>query len=126
MCLKIEIPQATLFNIVIGKSEIKAKFSDGDTNSKQQSASTFKHHQIEDKLLTWFQHMRANNASADGATLQEKAKQLVQVSGAPGEVSDGWILRWEKRHGFQSATINGENNNVDESCLFWKLMPSKT
>ena len=70
--------------------------------------------------------MGANNASADGAILQEKAKQLVQASGVPGEVSDGWILRWEKRHGFQSNTIIGENNNLDETCLFWKLMPSKT
>ena len=148
-----DVKESTLSGWIKNKDTLKSFFTiTSGINARRKSTS--KHEIIDAPLLERFRWARSNSHPVDGETLRLKAQELLQQLELPSEVSKGWIDRWKKHHNIHQATVSGEsqsvNNltveewkknqlriilqryplncifNLDETALFWKLLPNKT
>ena len=110
---------------------------------------------VDTVLLEWFKQRRHNNNAINGPLLLAKANTLALALGDTlFKATNGFIDRWEVRHGIVFKKVCGEEKsvfqgdtetwldvtlperldqftpenifNADETCLFYKLQPDKT
>ena len=109
---------------------------------------------VEKAIIIWMKQMRANNVPLSGDVIREKARKFAEglkITNFRG--SEGWLQNLRKRHNLLFVTEHGESGsvdkevvknwseklneitenyepknvyNLDESALFWRLLPSKT
>lgn len=104
---------------------------------------------MEEALLTWFKHQRANNVPISGPVLQQKANDFARLMGKEHfKCSSSWVQRFRARHNIVAGKVvpEGVNEewlsykrpalceghkpeeilNADETGLFYNLTPDKT
>ncbi|KAJ8949937.1 hypothetical protein NQ314_008099 [Rhamnusium bicolor] len=73
------VSHSTISTIWKNKDKIKALFEKNFLKIKRSRAS--EHKVIEEALLTWFKHQRANNVPISGPILQQKAYDFARLMG---------------------------------------------
>ncbi|GBM34417.1 Tigger transposable element-derived protein 4 [Araneus ventricosus] len=110
--------------------------------------------EIDEVLMKWFRSARAKNIPVSGVLLQEKAKEVGESLGLETfKASNGWLEKFWTRHNLSFKQICGEEKsvnpnevtdwtgmlksllkgyddrdifNVDETGLFYRVLPDKT
>ncbi|XP_023237227.1 tigger transposable element-derived protein 4-like [Centruroides sculpturatus] len=150
------LPRTTLVGILKKKEEIKKLFlgSSSRMSRKRQRKSLYK--DVEDALVRWLKQTRSSNLPVSGPILKQKAMEIAGVLGVETNfsASDGWLERFKGRHGVTFKKLCGEKEsvdmtsvgtwketvlqeieksykpenvfNLDETGLFYKLLPEKT
>ena len=106
-------------------------------------------------MLIWLKQAREQNLPVVGDLIKEKALKLAELMHIPDFIaSDGWLDNFKKRNGITFKTVQGEAGgvdlqpllewqqqilqpllrqfsaddvfNLDETGLFWRLLPNKT
>lgn len=112
---KYKIPKSTLSTILKNREKIEEAIASGSVNSRAKRLRTAKHEDIESRLLTWFNHMRAENIPLSGPLIKEKALEIAENLGITDfECSNGWLWRFQQRFRISSQKVCGEANKVDE------------
>ena len=152
---EFNIPPPTICRIIKNKDDIINKEKSGTFTNNIKRFKSNKYIEIDDALFTWFCQARSNNVMINGSVLQTKAQQLAHSNyGNECEINMSWINRWKSKHNICSKTLHGEGSsaplatinewksgqlvqilqefepkdiyNVDETGLFWKMLPNKT
>lgn len=147
------VSHSTISTIWRNRDKIKVLFENNSLKLKR--ARTSEHKVIEDALLTWFKHQRANNVPINGPILQQKANGFARLMGKENfECSWSWVQRFRARHNIVAGKVCGEAAgvpegvseewlsdkwpalcegytpeeifNADETGLFYNLTPDKT
>nr|XP_037285031.1 tigger transposable element-derived protein 4-like [Rhipicephalus microplus] len=81
---------------------------------------------MENVLLAWIQPARSVNLPVNGVVLKAKAEEIALRMNIEFACSDGWLDRFRKRHGLVFRSIAGEAAAVDEvTCNDWRLTKLK-
>lgn len=147
------VSHSTISTIWKNKDKIKAFFENNSLKTKRLRTS--EHKVIEEALLTWFKHQRANKVPISGPILQQKANDFARRMGEENfECSLSWVQRFRARHNIVAGKVCGEAAgvpegvteewlshkwpalcegykpeeifNADETGLFFNLTPDKT
>lgn len=147
------VSHSTVSTIWKNREKIKALFENNSLKLKRSRTS--EHKVIEDALLTWFKHQRANNVPISGPIVQQKANDFARLAGKENfECSSSWVQRFRARHNIVAGKVCGEVAgvpegvteewlshkwpalcegyspeeifNADETGLFYNLTPDKT
>ena len=110
---------------------------------------------LDDGVLIWLKQARGQNLPVSGNLIKKKDLKLAELMHIPEFIaSDGWMDNFKKRHGITFKTVQGEAGavnlqslldwkqqvlqpllrqfflddvfNLDETGLFWQLLPNKT
>lgn len=149
------ISRATVSCIVKNSEKLKEKFYGGEFSPQKKRERLPLEPKVDSALLSWFKRVRANNMSVTGPVLKLKAEQFAKEIGlSDWTCSEGWVRRFTARHGITFRKISGERSsvdecatescvsdvllpvlseydendifNMDESGLFWRLLPDRT
>lgn len=132
----------------------RVKYENIENNSERKKLRESNYPKLDEALLLWIRQMRSKNVAINGNLLKEKACEYGDKLNLPNFVaSNGYLDRFKKRHGLKFMNIVGEKQsvptevyenwlenlpnilknyepknvyNLDETGLFYKLMPSKT
>ena len=156
VCIRFDLKPSTLSTYLKNREEIISAFQSGDHELHKKRIRLSMFEDVDEALLIWFKQKRADNCSIDGESLRIKATHFAVAFayGDSTEISPAWIERWKKRHQISSKVMSGESAavdttivanwqqfrlpfimknylpediyNVDETELFWKLLPDKT
>lgn len=97
---------------------LSTKVSSDDGLNRKKTCLVSKS-EIEEATFVWFKQQRIQGAPISSALVKAKAESLaVMIAVAQGvecefKASDGWLWRWQKRHGVKQLTIVGEQQSVD-------------
>nr|XP_015913217.2 tigger transposable element-derived protein 4-like [Parasteatoda tepidariorum] len=145
------IPRTTLSDILSSKQTIEE--ADCKDNRKRMRKSKFD--EIEEILVRWLKHARSQNVPISSVILKEKAMEIAkELNIEDFHCSNGWLERFKDRNCLSFKTICGEaaavdgdaienwrnsvlkdilsrfdaSNvfNLDETGLFYRLLPDKT
>ena len=148
------VPRTTIIGILNARDSIEKAIECGDSTKRSRIKPT-RHDELEKAILTWFKQVRSQNVPVTGQLLQEKAKQLANELKIEGfHASNGWLEKFTRRHSITFKSVQGEAGavnmfvlndwqqeilkatideflpddvyNVDETGLFWRLLPNKT
>ncbi|XP_067130368.1 tigger transposable element-derived protein 4-like [Centruroides vittatus] len=138
------------------KEEIKKLYlgSSSRLSRKRQRKSPYK--DVEDALVGWLKQIRSSNLPVSGPIPKQKAMEIAGVLGVETKfsASDGWSKRFKDRQGVTFKKLRGEKEsvdmtsvgtwkervlqeieksykpenvfNLDETAVFYKLLPEKT
>ena len=151
---KYKIPKSTLSTIIKNKDKIYESFEQSLCVSSKKRLRTAAHQDIEEALVLWLKFARSRQVPVSGPLLQTKAQELASELGHPDfKCSSGWLSRFKERHGIVYKNVCGESAdvseesvqqwkdklgsllkdydakdvfNVDETGLFFRLLPEKT
>ena len=130
---------------------------DGD-GLRRKKARQAKDDTLDRAVLNWFVQERHTGLPINGPVLKAQAEVLDQAINGPDSnfaASNGWLWRWQKRHGVKQLKIVGEKRsadtdgaaqfpaklltyidehdlveeqiyNADESGLFYRMLPDTT
>lgn len=156
MARRLGLAQSSLSGILKNKEKILDQETQCGSKSKQRkNVKKSPYEEMESKLMEWFNGARAENIPIDGALIKMKASTISLKLGLTDfKASNGWLDRFKKRHGITCRAVCGESAavsdesvehwkeevlpsllegfesrdiyNVDETGLFYQLMPSKT
>ena len=130
----------------------KQKWQEFDQKSKRVQTGKFP--DVETALYEWFRSIRAQNIPLTDDLLKEKARKFAsQLNVTDFSASTGWVTRFKQRHGISCKLLSGESSgvdqervntgrekakeriqdyqpkdifNMDETGLFFRLLPDKT
>ncbi|KAE9546906.1 hypothetical protein FO519_009882 [Halicephalobus sp. NKZ332] len=151
---KITLTKSTIQAILKDKDEILKAINDG-VDGKRLRLTTGRYADLEKAILMWFRQVRSQNVAVSGSLLKEKAIKLAKELGIEGfKASSGWLDNFKERHSIKFRTKQGEGAsvdlevvenwrqevlrdklmkypaddifNVDETGLFWRIMPNRT
>ena len=151
---RFEVPRTTIIGIIKSKEMIQNAIESGNA-SKRIRIKSSRNEELEQAILIWFKQVRSQNISVIGQLLQEKAREIAaQLQISEFRASNGWLEKFLRRHSITLKSVQGEvgdinwievNNwqqgalqdilkqyspndifNVDETGLFWRLLPNKT
>ena len=109
---------------------------------------------VDEAMNQWFNQVRSMNVPLSGPIVREKALKFAQELGHTDfKASEGWLNSFRQRHSIVFKRVNGEGNdapkedvrtwkeklpsllsdyeehdifNLDETALFFKMMPNNT
>ena len=113
------------------------------------------HSQLDEGVLIWLKQAREQILPVGGDLIKKKALKLAELMRIPDFIaSEGWLDNFKKRNGITFKTVQGEAGavdlqplfvwqqqvlqpllrqfstddvfNLDETELFWRLLPNKT
>lgn len=154
LALKYGIPCSTLSTILKNRNRLEeAVLSDKDCETRLKLRPA-QYEELESKVFTYFSNARSANLPVSGPMLIEKARSVArQLNIECFVASNGWLDRFKKRHNIGCLTVCGEAQivdseevaawlnknrqiinryepkdiyNMDESGLFYNLLPEKT
>lgn len=130
---------------------------DQETGLTRKKARLGKNQNVDDCLYVWFVQKRSEGVPISGTALKLQAEKFHTSLNLEGnfKASDGWLWRWQKRHGISQVNISGEAKssdvasaiefpkqlaicikneeyndvqiyNCDETALYYRLLPSKS
>lgn len=154
ICRDFKLSKTTVSTIISNREKIYEKVARGKVKKNCKRLRTAKHEVMEENLSNWFNEVRAANIPLTGGFVQEKAKSLAEEKGIEGfKVSNGWLWRFQQRFGLSNQFTCGEANkvneadanswlllfeqirknfspqnifNMDESGIFFNLLPNRT
>lgn len=150
---EFSVSHSTISTIFKGKEKTQKSFEESKLKRKKNRNS--QHEDIESALLSWFKTQRSVNVPISGPILQKKADDFAKLFGKKDFVcSSAWIQRFRARHEIVSSKISGEAKsvpagvvddwlnvvwpkiregyldeeifNIDETALFYKMLPDRT
>jgi hypothetical protein len=88
----------------------------------RKTMKSSEHQKIDNALYLWFTQQRERGIPLSEPILQAKAISLgeeLPVREAPETftASDGWLMRWKKRHGIRQLKICGEKLSADAAAV---------
>ncbi|XP_064417988.1 tigger transposable element-derived protein 4-like [Latimeria chalumnae] len=148
------ISPSTLSTILKSKDKILEAYQSNDFDSARKKLCTADYKDVENVLFEWFKSVRDENIPLSGPMLAIKANELAKKLGhADFSASQSWVERFKHRRGIVCRTVCGESEsvnsnvlddyvtklpslligyqprdifNIDETGLFYKLLPNKT
>ncbi|KAJ8030305.1 Jerky protein-like-like [Holothuria leucospilota] len=154
------VGKSTISDIKKTGPKLKEFASNMELSSSPASKKTMrlsKDSELDDTLSLWFIQKRSEGIPVRGDILKEKALQLNgDLGGDPGfRASNGWLNRFQNRHGMRFLTIQGEKMsassnlvgpfkekfqkfieeegltpdqicNGDDTGLYWRVLPNRT
>ena len=150
----IEVKRTTVKEILSKKDAIEAAIRAG-IPSKCKKLKPAKHSELDEGVLIWLKLAREQNLPFDGDLIKEKALKLAELMHIPDFIAnEGWQDNFKKRNGITFKAVQGEAGaadllplfewqqqvlqlllrqfstddvfNLDETGLFWRLLPNKT
>lgn len=150
----VEIKRTTVKGILSKKDAIEAAIKAG-VPSKRMKLTQAHDPKLDEGVLMWLKQARGQNLPVSGDLIKEKAMKLAELMHIPDFMaSDGWLDNFKKRNGITFKTVQGEAGavdsqsliewqqqvlrpllkqfspddvfNLDETGLFWQLLPNKT
>ncbi|XP_037508922.1 tigger transposable element-derived protein 4-like [Rhipicephalus sanguineus] len=123
---KFRIAKSTLTGIIKDGARVTAALNDGDFTSKRKKMRTAAHKSLEDVHLAWIQCARSANLPVNGIVLKAKVEEIALKMDIEFACSDGWLDRFRKRHELVFRSVAGEAAAVDEvTCNDWRLTKLK-
>ncbi|KAH6939316.1 hypothetical protein HPB50_016942 [Hyalomma asiaticum] len=94
--------------IVKNSVRVNAALSNGDFAPKRKRMRTAAQKGLEDVLLAWVQCAGSANLPVNGVVLKAKAEEIALRMDVEFACSDGWLDRFQKRHGlvFRSIVVD--------------------
>ena len=149
-----EVKRTTVKGILSKKDAIKTAIRAG-IPSKRKKLRMAKYSELNEGVLIWLKQAREQNLPVGGDLIKEKALKLAELMHIPDfSASKGWLDKFKKRNGITFKTVQGEAGavdlqplfewqqqvlqpllrqfstndvfNLDETGLFWQLLPNKT
>ncbi|XP_067124140.1 tigger transposable element-derived protein 6-like [Centruroides vittatus] len=148
------IPFSTLSTWLKNRDKLEHVAESGAEIGKRKRLRTAKYEELEEILFQWFCNVRTKNIPLSGPLIKEKAAMLASRMGINDfKCSNGWLCRFQARHNivslntcgkFASVNTNASESwletvhpvlqeyaehdifNLDETGLFYNLMPWKT
>ena len=150
----VEVKRTTVKGILSKKDAIEAAIKAG-VSSKRMKLTQPHDPKLDEGVLMWLKQARGQNLPVSGDLIKEKAMKLTELMHIPDFMtSDGWLDSFKKRNGVTFKTVQGEAGavdsqsfidwqqqvlrpllrqfsaddvfNLDETGLFWQLLPNKT
>ena len=150
----IEVKRTTVKGILSKKDAIEAAIRAG-IPSKRKKLKPAKLSELDEGVLIWLKQAREQNLPVVGDLIKKKALKLAELMHIPDFIaSDGWLDNFKKRNGITFKTVQCEAGrvdlqpllewqqqvlqpllrqfsaddvfNLDETGLFWRLLPNKT
>ena len=150
----VDVKRTTVKGILSKKDAIEAAIK-AEIPSKRMKLKPAQHSKLDDEVLIWLKQARGQNLPISANLIKEKALKLAELMHIPDFIaSDGWLDNFKKRHGITFKTVHGEAGavnlqslldwkqqvlqpllrqfsaddvfNLDETGLFWQLLPNKT
>ena len=150
----IEVKRTTIMGILSKKDAIGTAIK-GGIQSKRMKLKPAQHSKLDDGMLIWLKQARGQNLPVRGNLIKEKTLKLTELMHIQDFIANnGWLDNFKKRHGIAFKTVQGEAGavnlqsllewkqqvlqpllrqfsaddvfNLDETGLFWQLLPSKT
>ena len=107
--------QPTISNILKNKLRFLEKVAQSDKKLKRERK--LKSVDLDKRLLTWILHCQDRKIALSGQTIQMKAKEIAQGLQIPANnlptFSEGWLWKFQKRHGLRSLKFSGERGSAD-------------
>lgn len=151
---KFSIALSTLSTILKNKEKIYDAVANANFSVKSKRMRAANNEELEIQLLEWFKNVRHSNIPVSGPLIKEKASIFANNLGIDSfKCSDGWLYRFQQRHGISSLVICGDSAkvneedvnvwretfksikknyspkdifNMDESGIFYNLLPQRT
>lgn len=149
-----EVKRTAVISILNSKKLIEEALDSG-IPLKRKKLMIGQHSGLDEAVLVWLKQARSQNLPIGGDLLREKAvklAELLHIENFKGSV--GWLDKFKQRHGISFKTVQGEAEavnmsslkewqcrivrplleqfspndvfNLDETGLFWQLLPNKT
>lgn len=155
LATKHAIPKSSLTRILHDKEKLRAAFSSSRFGAQRKRLRLGNHEELEKCLVLWLRRARSQNLPINGPIIRAKAEEFVLQLGIEGfSCSEGWFTRFKERNGLVFRAVSGESAavdvsacqnwqagrlpeilreykpqdiyNVDETALFFKLLPTKS
>lgn len=153
------IPEGTIRGWVAEEKKLRSFVDKVDETSGLQRKKTRlgSNTSVDDCLYTWFVQKRSEGVPISGPAIKWQAEKFHKDLKLEGDfsASDGWLWRWQKRHGIGEIKISGEARsndvqgaeqflkpfqelvqkenysdeqlyNCDETALYYRMLPSKS
>ncbi|XP_066903338.1 jerky protein homolog-like [Halyomorpha halys] len=115
---ELGIPESTIRGWVDEEEKLISFINNVDNNSalRRKRTRMGKLSDLEKCLFTWFVQKRSEGEHISGPILKEQAEKFHQDLGIKEKfaASDGWLWRWQKRHGVREFNAAGENRFADQ------------
>lgn len=111
--------QPTISNILKNKKRFLEQVSQKDKALRR--IGKLKCEKVEKKLLSWILQCQHKRVALSGLAIQTKAQQLARVLNIPADktpvFSEGWLWKFQKRHGLMSFNFSGESGSADLNAV---------
>lgn len=155
LATKHGVPKSSLTRILHDKDKLRDAFETSRFGPQRKRLRHGDHEELEKCLVLWLRRARSQSIPINGPLIRAKAEEFVLQLGIKDFLcSEGWLTRFKERNGLVFRTIAGEAAaadatacrdwragrlpeimrqfkdddiyNVDETALFFKLLPSKS
>lgn len=155
LATKHGVPKSSLTRILHDKEKLRTAFETSRFGPQRKRLQHGDHEGLEKCLVLWLRRARSQNIPVNGPLIRAKAEEFVLQLGITDFLcSEGWLTRFKERNGLVFRTIAGEAAaadatacrdwragrlpeimrqfkvddiyNVDETALFYRLLPSKS
>ncbi|KAK7501648.1 hypothetical protein BaRGS_00007079 [Batillaria attramentaria] len=152
---ELGVPRSTLYDILKEKEKLEERRNSGSASLDTVKHRTANYAELDRRLLDWLKFARSQNIPISGPVLKIRANKIAEDLGIQDwNCSDGWLTRWKKRNNIVSKAESGERGsvdekatdewvrnvlkpllaryeardvfNVDETALFWRMLPGKS
>lgn len=153
--IRLQTSKTQVLNILKEKESLKSQWNNGISSERKRSL--FRESQfsaVNLRVHSWFLKARSKHLPISGALLKEKAIEIAEQLGLSNfAASNGWLFRFQKRHGISSRLLSGVSASVshgvveewmerlknltagysltnifncDETALFYRAMPNRS
>lgn len=154
ICDRFKLAKSTLSKIVKEREKIYDALASGNFSPRTKRMRTAKFEDLESLLFDWYQNARCSNIPISGDVLKEKARAIAEDFEIQDfKASDGWLSKFLNRFHLSSQAVCGESSkvnektssewlsyfetikskflpedifNIDETGLFFNLLPERT
>nr|XP_050046565.1 tigger transposable element-derived protein 4-like [Dermacentor andersoni] len=155
LATKHAVPKSSLTRILHDKDKLRQAFETSRFRHQRKRLRVANHEDLEKCLVVWLRRARTENIPISGPLIRAKAEEFVLQLGIEGfSCSEGWLTIFKDRNGIVCRAVSGEAaaadttacadwratrlpeileeydakniDNVDETALFSKLLPSKS
>lgn len=154
LATKYGIPKSTLTRIIHDKDKLRDAFSNSRFAPQRKRLRLANHEEMEKCLVIWIRRARSQNLPLSGPLIRAKAEFALRLGIENFSCSEGWLSRFKERSGLVFRAVSGESAvavadackdwqerrlpevlrqfspddiyNVDETALFFKLLPTRT
>lgn len=154
ICKRFNLAKSSLSAILKDREKIYDALASGNFSPKTKRMRTAKFEDIEILVFEWHQRVRSSSVAISGDMIKEKALSIAQdFEISEFKASEGWLSKFLKRFNLTSQAVCGELSkvnettavdwlsyfktlknkfspedifNVDETGLFFNLLPDRT
>lgn len=115
------IPQGTVKGWFTEEAKLNSFVDklDGDTGLTRKKTRLGKNEEVDNDLYTWFLRKRSEGVIPSRSVLKSQAEKFHENMNLDGsfKASDGWLWRWQKRHGISEFGKTNLNSIQSATCI---------